>query len=252
MMRIVSLAPSNTEILYELGLGEQVVATTGYCDYPDDAKEKPSVGGWTNADVDAVQRFDPDVVLTSTFVQAPIRDQIQEQGISLIHVEPTTLDEVYDSILEIGARFNQSKDANHIVDTMKTAMQEHRENQPSATPTVYCEEWHDPPSVGGNWIPELVEIAGGSQNYVEPGDPSKPVTPERVQESEPSIAILHWCGYDDRTPEDAIRQREGWSEIPFNTVDSVHDDILNRPGPRLTEGCEAIQRVIRREADADI
>lgn len=89
--RIISLAPSNTEILYALGSQDKLVACTRYCDFPDDAGQKPRIGGWLDVNEKLIKEYGPDLLLTSTFVQRKINEKYKNLGMNAISLMPTTL-----------------------------------------------------------------------------------------------------------------------------------------------------------------
>jgi len=97
LKRIVSMAPSNTEILFELGLDEEIVAVTRYCDFPEKAKEKPKIGGWLDIKEDLVLKYKPDLLLTSTFVQNDITKRYKKLGMNIETLMPTTLVGVFNN-----------------------------------------------------------------------------------------------------------------------------------------------------------
>ena len=114
-MRIISLAPSNTEILYALECSDEIVAVTRFCDYPEEAKLKPKVGGWIDIDDKLVEKYMPDVIMTSTFVQDKIVSRFKEKGIKIFHSDPKTLEQVYESIISIGEFVDKKEKALEIV-----------------------------------------------------------------------------------------------------------------------------------------
>lgn len=246
-MGLVSLAPSSTEILFELGVGEDVVATTGYCDYPDGADEKPDVGGWLNVQEKEVVRSDADAVFTSTFLQDELRDRLEEAGLDVVHVSPSTLDEVYDSIRTISEYVNKEDTGQDVIDGMKEEF--HSVKTPwDDPPVVYLEEWHDPPSVAGNWVPDVLRVAGGTQPFISSGEPSKPIEGDTVREASPDLIVLHWCGFQDKS-DNRVYERNGWGFADDIPVTCIHDSLLNRPGPRLVEGCKKLNAAIRQNHD---
>src|SRR3990167_2199570 len=115
--RIVSLAPSNTEILYALGAQDNLVACTRYCDYPDEARKKPRIGGGLDIDDELVKRFEPDLILTSTFVQNEITSRYKKSKMNIISLMPTTLKGVFDSIFKIGKLTGKEKEAIKLVNS---------------------------------------------------------------------------------------------------------------------------------------
>jgi iron complex transport system substrate-binding protein len=247
-MRLISLAPSSTEILFELGVGDDVVATTGYCDYPDGADEKPDVGGWLNVQEKEVVRSDADAVFTSTFLQDDLRDRLEEAGLDVVHVSPSTLDEVYASIRTISEYVNREDAGQGIIEEMKEGFSSVRAPWDDL-PVVYLEEWHDPPSVAGNWVPDIVRAAGGTQSLISSGKPSKPIEGNTVREASPDLIVLHWCGFQDKSDKNRVRERDEWGFADDIPVTCIHDSLLNRPGPRLVEGCKEINAAIRQTRD---
>ena len=245
-MRIVSLAPSNTEILYALGCGAQIVANTRYCDYPDDAKKKQKVGGWLDIKEEQVKQMHPDVIMTSTFVQDKIVDHYQKLGIRVFHTDPKTLDDVYRSIFSIGELVSQRVRAARFIEKMKTEFATIRSRTFKSTKVkVYCEEWHDPPTVSGNWVPKIIEIAGGISLCPE-GKVSYPVTAKEVEKFDPDCIILSLCGFGRKAKADIVTKREGWENLRAvreREVFVIDDSLLNRPGPRLVEGAKELARI---------
>jgi len=105
--RIISMAPSNTEILFALGLDKEIVAVTRYCDYPDQAMKKPRIGGWLDIKEELVRQYKPDLLLTSTFVQNKVTNKYKNMGMNVVSVMPTTLVGVFNSIKKIGKLVNR-------------------------------------------------------------------------------------------------------------------------------------------------
>jgi iron complex transport system substrate-binding protein len=259
-MRIVSLAPSNTEILYALGCEDMIVACTRFCDYPEDAKKKPRIGGWLDVNDDLVAQYKPDVVMTSTFVQDKIVERYQKKGIALFHTDPKTLGQVYESILAIGNLVGRVEKSQNIVDSMKkeflrigknnlekTIGEKTKIDNGSREAKIYCEEWHKPPTVSGNWVPGVIERAGGISLCPE-GKVSYPVALEEVSEFDPDLIIISICGMGAKASPELIAKREGWNglrAVKEGKIFVIDDSLLNRPGPRLVDGAELIAQWIR-------
>ncbi len=244
--RIVSLAPSNTDILYALGVGERVVATTGLCDRPPAATELPSVGGWTTPDVDAVQAHDPDLVLASDALQDDAVAACRAAGLTVRQLTPRTFEDVFNTVKAVGELVDAEDAARDMVEEMNGRMQELAVRDPDSRPRVYCEEWHDPPMVAGNWVPDLVRLAGGEPLNAG-GARSEAVDADAVAAFDPAVVVLHHCGAGDRPDAGAVADRDGWSGIAAVRDDAVHvvdDALLNRPGPRLLDGLERLCGII--------
>jgi len=241
-MRIVSLAPSNTEILFELGVKEQIVGTTTLCDFPEEAVEKPSVGGWTNPRIDRLEEFEPDLVIASDDLQDDAVERVREAGYEVLQVKPHSLEEVFESIREIGEKIGREDEAEEIVKGMKSEIEQ---IELEGSPRIYCEEWMNPPMFSGNWIPELVERIGGDY-FIEEGR-SGSFDLEELKEYDPEYIFLNVCGAGENLSPDEIMKRDEWQELTAvenKNVYIIDDALLNRPGPRLVEGAKRIAEII--------
>ena len=266
--KIVSLAPSNTEILYALKADESLVALTRYCDFPEEAKKKPKIGGWLDINDELVKSYNPDLLLTSTFVQNKITNKYKKNKMNIVAVMPTTLKGVFDSIEKIGKLIGKENEALQLVNSMKNEINKIQNRIKSKNkPRVYVEEWHKPPTVSGNWVPTLVKMVGGKYDLIKAGVHSKEVTTEQIQNYDPEIIVISICGMHDKVPKEWITKREGWQNLsavkPQNSTnfgsrkskdflgnDKVYvfdDSWLNRPGPRLVIGLEQLAKVIHPE-----
>ncbi len=250
-MKIVSLAPSATEILYALDAGDAIVANTRFCDYPPQAKDKPKVGGWLDVDEKAVLNHNADLIVTSSFLQNEIAQRFKDKGKILFHSDPKTLMDIFDGILSLARVLGRTVKGREVVDKMKKDIL----NIASLTkkvhdrPKVYIEEWHKPPTVSGNWVPELVQIAGG-QSLISKGVVSRQVTINEIVGWNPDIIILSWCGFGLTASPEEVRMRDGWQHINAvknNKVFVLDDSLLNRPGPRLAEGVQFMARMVHPE-----
>ena len=270
--RIISLAPSNTEILYALGTEDKIVASTRYCDFPEEARKKPRIGGWLDINDELVKSYNPDLILTSTFVQNEITSRYKKSKMNIVALMPITLKGVFDSIIKIGRLVGKQKGAINLVNLMKNKFNEienmikqqsiknslnnnsinensikKKNKKIKNKPRVYIEEWHKPPTVSGNWIPTLVKMAGGDYGLIKAGVHSKEVTTEQMQKYDPEIIVISICGMADKAPREWITKREGWQNLTAvkkNKVFVFDDSLLNRPGPRLAIGAEKLAEVI--------
>ena len=120
-MRIVSLAPSATEILFAIGAGSQIVANTAYCDYPEEAKKIPKVGSWIYIDDKKIKQFKPDLVITSTIVQHQSNKRYKQ--FKHIHLDPRSLNDIYSNILLLGKTVMHENNAQLVVRKMKNMKQ---------------------------------------------------------------------------------------------------------------------------------
>lgn len=238
-MRIVSLAPSNTEILFRLGSGDQIVATTSLSDYPEEAVSKPGLGGWNEGvDLEAVEEKNPDIIFTSDDLQDGITEKLRDRGLNVVQVKPHTLEEVYSSILTIGKEIGREKRAEKIIEEMRTGLQQ----VSISGERIYCEEWMDPPHVSGNWVPGLIEEIGG-EYFTEEGERSREFRSEKLKGFDPEYIFLNVCGAGKNVDRSKIIERKGWKDmtaVDNKDVYIIEDELLNRSGPRLAEGARRI------------
>ncbi|WP_435151733.1 cobalamin-binding protein [Haladaptatus sp. DFWS20] len=235
--RIVSLAPSATETLRELGTTEQLVGVTHHC-----SVDAPAVGGWLNPDYDAVEACDPDIVLTADPLQADVRDDLRELGYRVVHVEPRTLGDVIESFATLGQAVGLPRNGNDLAWRARNRIERvQRLVADRPRPVVYCEEWSNPPTAAGNWIPDVVRAAGGRYPFSSPGERSSEVERSLVEETQPEHVFLHICGHGERSDPEVVSNRD-WS-IPAIDRGAVHvldDSLLYQPSPRLIEGIETM------------
>ncbi|MBI1969222.1 cobalamin-binding protein [Candidatus Woesearchaeota archaeon] len=247
--RIISLAPSNTEILYALGLGQQVVAVTRFCDYPPAAKQKPKIGGWLDINDALLEQHKPELLFTSTFVQDKIVERLEAKGMQIIHTDPKNLKQVYGSILYIGDITGKKAEAEQLVEQMQQQMQEISDSMhTSKKPRVYVEEWHKPPTVSGNWVPDIVALAKG-ESMIPSGIISREVSFAEVQGFDPDFIIISWCGFGTRVDlgKFFLGREEPWKDlraVKEGHINVFDDSLLNRPGPRLVKGLRLLVKTI--------
>ena len=251
-LRVVSLAPSATATLSGMGAAETLVGVTHHCDPPADAgsahgAEPVAVGGWLDPSLERVAELSPDVVCTSDGLQADLADDCRARGFEVDHREPATLADVLETFERRGdavgrpeAGATLAEDARRRLDRVADAVADR------PRPTVYCEEWSDPPMAAGNWVPDAVRAAGGRYPFVEAGDRSREVDGEEVAAAEPDHAVVHVCGHGTRADPGVIADRE-WAVDP--DVHVVDDSLLNQPSPALIDGIERLARLFHPDSD---
>ncbi|WP_135828041.1 cobalamin-binding protein [Halorussus halobius] len=243
--RVVSLAPSATEVLQALGAEDRLVGRTHHCE-----ADCPPVGGWLNPDFEAVADRDPDLVLTADDLQAEVVEQLRERGHEVVHAAPATLEEVVDSFAEVGAAVGLTETGRALADRARNRLDRVGRLTPDDDrPVVYCEEWSDPPMAAGNWVPEAVRAAGGRYPLVDPGERSREVSVAEVEATAPDHVVLHVCGHGAGADPDVLDERD-WS-LPAMAEGNVHvidDSLLNQPSPRLVDGIETLAALFHPEA----
>ena len=251
--KIVSCSPAHSEIICLLGKQGLIVGKTSFCDFPKDLlKEKPIVGSWTKLDYELITDLKPDLVITNSIVQEKIALRLKEAGLSIYHSDPLTLEQIYLDIIELGKLLNAKEEAKKLVEKIKTELKEIeiKTKDISIRQKIYVEEWSDPPTVSGNWIPELVQIAGGDYKLIEAGKRSKPISIESLFEYNPDKIIISWCGFGEKVDLIEVLNRSGWdllNAIKNKEVAVINDSLLNRPSPRIVEGTKKLYEIIAKK-----
>ncbi|UCF80785.1 MAG: cobalamin-binding protein [Acidobacteriota bacterium] len=246
--RIVSLAPSHTEILFALGLEQRIVGVTDHCDYPLAARLQAKVGGWLAVESEKVAALRPDLVLTASSLQDKIAESLKKLGLRVERFNPVLFEEVCDTVLDVGGLTGRQADAYRVVKAMRSHIRRLRESRTNGKPKlrVYVEEWSEPPTASGNWVSDLA-LACGAQPFLKSGEASRPVEIEELKKFDPEVIVLSWCGYGERMNPAEVYVREGWQDLRAcseGNVFVVHDSLLTRPGPRLSQGAQRLARIL--------
>lgn len=274
-VRIASLVPSATESLFALGLGETVVGVTHECDYPPAAPELPHLTrsvipeGLAAGDIDRAVRertgkgealyeldahllaeLGPDLIVTQALcaVCAVSVDDVRAVAETLpsrpevLALDPTTLGEVLADVRRLGEAAGAEDDAEALLEEAADRLDAVRARVEHARrPRVAALEWLDPVFVGGHWVPQMIELAGGDDILGLPGERSRTATWEEVAASEPDVVVAMPCGYDAagaRAEAEAHRERLDAVGGRVECVDAAA--YFSRPGPRLVDGVELL------------
>jgi len=279
-MRIVSLVPHATELLFALGLGDQVVAVTHECDYPEAAGSLPQItrdrlpGGLSAAEIDAavrertergeaiyeldaerLQELEPDLIVTQELcpVCAVSVDDVRAVAGTIpsrprvVALDPHTLGESFGDVRTI-AQHTRSRDAaldliarqRARIDAVRIAVRK-AERIP-----VAAIEWLDPVFVAGHWTPQLIDLAGGIDVLGFPGEPSEQSTWETVAAAAPRVVVAMPCGYDaERSHAEASAYADALRTVGAERVVAVDASAyFSRPGPRLVDGLELMAHIL--------
>jgi iron complex transport system substrate-binding protein len=250
---IVSLAPSVTEILFALGLGDKVVGVTEACDYPDEAKEKPKVGGYFSTSLESILDKDPDLILTDGF--DPVADQVEEMGIPMLVLQPTDVDGILKDIRLVGQVMNVEGKAGELAESLQQRLDAVTGKTAGVTtrPTVFYEidasDQTKPWTVGpGSLADSLISLAGG-QNILQEGGAYPQINLETLLSADPDLVILG--DYPYVTPEQVMARTGVWQQVPAvknARVYAISDPSLtSRPGPRIIDGLEEMAEIIHPE-----
>ncbi len=252
-MRLLSLSPGHTELIYALGAEAQLVGVSGYCDWPEAALALPRVKGWSNADLEQVKACKPDLVLTHSVAQEKVATALKQAGIAVLHQDPRDLTSVAESWVELGLKLGLGPKSEALAsDFLGYFAKLRRASQGQKRLRVYVEEWHAPPMVAGNWVPDLLEACGAEPFQRQKGNASEVVTWEEMLEFDPELVIYSICGVSLKFDPAEFLDIEGWNQssaAKSGRVYSIDDSLFNRPGPRLMQGAELLAQLMRGEVD---
>ncbi|HVB01442.1 MAG TPA: ABC transporter substrate-binding protein [Acidimicrobiales bacterium] len=287
-MRILSLLPAATEIVYLLELGDDLVGVTHECDWPIDARSKRRVshsnipvdalpaeidrlvsesmkGGppTHGLDLDAIRDIKPDIVLTQDLcavcavpaghLQAAL--DLLDIDAEVISLDPASISDVLSDISRVGATLGVKSRANGIVETLQRRLDRVREAvEGCKRPRVFALEWGDPPYNAGHWVPEMIELAGGESLLSSKGVPSVRLNWSTIASENPEVIVFMPCGYglDEAMTEavDLIDRPEFANARSFFAT--AANSFFSRPGPRLVDGVEALAAVLHEDRGLEL
>ena len=284
-MKVCSLLPSGTEILFALGLGDQLIGITDLCDYPeetfhkrivcrskidvnklsskqvDEAMHKILESGESPYELDSewLSANSPDVILTqdlcyfceidSTTVHKHVHGFADMPEIVILN--PKSLNDIFESIIQVGAACSQSTKAMNLVDALQQRVQNIRDNLSGDIkfPRVFSLEGINPLVIGGHWIPDLLQEGGGNQTLDPPGSPARRLEWQEIVNYAPEKLFIDLCSSDLNRQQREIPwlfNQPGWWDIPAVKSGEVYmiDHVyFSRPGPRIVIGLEIIAQL---------
>ena len=249
--RIVSLAPANTEIAFAVGAGSKMVAGTTYDDYPAAAKSLPKAGDFSNPSVEKIASFNPDLVLITGGVQAPLRAKLVKLGMNVYVIDPTTYAGVMTDIANVGKLAGTSTQAQKVVASMKQAQADVQAKVGSlATKSTFIEIYSKPLMTAGTgtFISDMVGMAGGTNLGDSAGAGFPNFSSEVLLKDDPAVYIADSGSMSK--PGD-LSTRPGFSSLTAvkdGHVYVIEDSLIARPGPRLALGLEQLAKMIHPEA----
>ena len=249
-LRIISLAPAITEILFALGLDNEIIGVTTFCDYPQQALTKQKVGTFSEPNLETIIELRPDIVFATDLEQAPTVAKLKTLRVNVQISSPTTMAELYDSIIKIGQLTSREEQANKLVAEMLSTVERIRNKTAlipeQNKPKVFVEIGHRPLFTAGkgSFIDELITLAGGINIAHDIPRPYSYYNAEQVVQRRPDIIIISGM-LKENTPA-TVKNRLGWDKIPAVKNGRVYNDIdqnlFLRPGPRLVEGLVEIHK----------
>ena len=290
--RIVSLLPSSTEIVCALGLRERLVGVSHECDYPADVVGLPTLTEpkldphGTSGDIDlqvreivqeglsiyrlrtdTLQELQPDVIVTQdqcevcavslSDVENAVRSLLT-LDVSVVSLRPGKLRDIWADIRNVAAAAGRQKNAEKLIRNLQGRLQKVKEKTRHVRrPRVACLEWLNPLMVAGNWIPELVDIAGGEYGLVDAGAHTPPITWDVLAAYRPEVLVITPCGFpipQSQTDLPQLMAHPLWQTLPAVQKNRVYvadgNAYYNRPGPRIAESAEILAEMLHPEACA--
>lgn len=275
--RIVSLSPSNTEILFAVHAGDRVVGVTDHCNYPAELESRVNsgetvrVGGYWDPSVETILGLKPDLVFVSTAMctvktnncklkcsrrcekTINVVNRLKSLGIDVVILAPHSLDDVLNDILFVGNATGNVTEAKALVDNLRQRINYviMASKKISNCPKVYFEVWNDPYiSVNQKtWIGNIIQLAGGKNVFADSATEWPMISSEGIIERNPDVLVFpvipgvprFWGSFEN------IKKRQGWNDISAvkeGRLYEVERDLISRPGPRLVESLELLGKII--------
>ncbi len=261
LLRIISLSPSQTENLYALGLDDEIIGVSDYCDYPEEALKKEKLGSSWTINLERVLELDPDMVFIYAGGQPEAVEQMKAMGIQVVDVTPNSVEEVFESIIETGRLTGTEDMARQVVNDLSDE-RDYIVAQVEGLPKVpvFYQVWDEPLQTAGpgSFIDELIRLAGG-ENIAGDTDSEYPMySVEALVEKNPEIYFMppHVANFDEMTEEMAeayraeVAQRPGYDQIKAineNRIELLEPNIASRPGVRIIQGLRMFAEAIHPE-----
>ena len=284
--RVLSLLSSTTEIIYALGCGDRLVGRSHECDYPEQVSELPvctfpkfNVDG-TSREVDdevkslvqsalsiyyinekLLKELKPDIIFTQSQCEvcavsvSDVENALKNiTGLSsrVISVEPNSIEDIFNDILTIAEILDVRNKGKELVELIKAKIDKTKKIvYQKSSPSVAAIEWIDPLMAAGNWVPQLIKVAGGKNLFGEAGKHSPWMKYNDLVEQDPEIIIVMPCGYDIKKSLIEIKtleSKKGWGSLKAVRNRNVYitdgNQFFNRPGPRIIESLEILLEII--------
>lgn len=255
-MRIVCLSDEASEVLYLLGEQDRIVGVSGFSTRPPEVRSKPRVSTFRDANFEAIEELDPDLIITYSDVQAEITKEAIHRGLPVLNFNQRSVAEIFQFIALMGRVVNRQERASELIADYETNLKMIADSAASfrRKPRVFFEEWNEPIISGIEWVEELIEIAGGQPVFPDMRKCRKAqervVSSEQVIERDPEVILASWCGM--QVKKDEIFARPGWNGIAAvrdGHVYEIPSSLILQPGPAcLTEGVRAIHQILAKVA----
>ena len=247
--RIVSLAPSHTEILFALGLGDRIVGVTRYCNYPEEAKEKEEIGGFSTADPEKIIALKPDLILSVGTLQKSLVAELEEKGQTVFWLYPNSVNDVLESFERIGKLTGSSaaaqqlrKDVEARIEKVEAKIKDIPEEK---RPTIFRVMGLDPVgTIGGvSFQTDVYRLAGGKNIFADTDKDYFELDLATLIKLDPDIIVI--AGEDEEEAKGKIKEQEGWGDLTAvkkGRIVVISSDLICRPSPRIGQTIEQLAK----------
>ncbi|WP_225408954.1 cobalamin-binding protein [Stigmatella hybrida] len=250
--RIVCMTEETTETLYRIGAGDLVVGVSGFTVRPPEARKKPRVSSFLDANFERILELKPDLVLGFSDLQADLGRELCKRGVPVYLFNQRSVAEILQTVRVVGALVGRAEAAEQLADTLRANLERHAHAAEALPrrPRIFFEEWHEPLISGIRWCSELVDLVGGedvcAESRAHPEAKGRIFTPEEVARRNPEAVIASWCGR--KAKRDKIVSRPGWKEVRAVVDDQLYEvksSFILQPGPAaLSDGVEQLARIV--------
>jgi iron complex transport system substrate-binding protein len=252
--RIISLAPSDTEILFAVGAGDQVVGVTTYCNYPPEAQDREKIGGFTanTISVEKIVALEPDLVVAAGAIQQSVIDALEKTDIPVVALDPNTLEDVYTTIELVGRLTGHADQAARVVADMQARVDSVTQRL-AAVPeaerlSVYWEVFDEPRMTAGpsTYIGQLIDLAGGVNIFGDVSEQYPQINDEEVIQRNPAV-IMGADTMGEKLTTAVVAQRPGWDQIDAVRNGRIYlfdGDMVSRSSPRLAQVLEMMAQAL--------
>jgi len=250
--RVVCLTEETVETLYRIGAGELVVGVSGFTVRPPEARKKPHVSSFLEADLERICSLRPELVLGFSDLQAPIAADLAALGVPVYVMNQRSVAEILQAIRIVSALVGRAEAGEALVAELTRTLEEvaDRAARLPRRPRAFFEEWPDPLIAGIRWVSELVELAGAedvcAECRLQRGAKGRIMAPETVAERDPEVVVASWCGR--KAVRSRIAGRPGWQRVRAVLDDQLYElksSLILQPGPAaLDDGVRALSRIV--------
>jgi iron complex transport system substrate-binding protein len=252
--RIISLAPSNTEILFAVGAGDQVVGVTTYCNYPPEVQNREKIGGFAanTISVEKIVAMEPDLVVAAGPIHQPVIEALDKVSIPVVALDPHSMEDVYAAIELVGRLTGHTDQAAQVVTDMQVRV-ESVTGRLAAVPEaerlrVYWEVFDEPRMTAGpsTFIGQLIDLAGGVNIFADVSEEYPQINDEEVIQRNPAV-IMGADTMGEKLTTDLVAQRPGWDQIDAVRNGRIYlfdGDMVSRSSPRLAQVLEMMAQAL--------